>query len=500
MHSNPVSGRTRFSKSLAPAALTALVAAALVGLVSFASPASAAGTLVPLGAADSFAVLGGSTVTNTGPTVIVGDLGVSPGTAITGFPPGFVAGDIHGGDTAALQAHADSTTAYNAAADQTPDVGVGLDLGGLTLTPGVFNAPGATGITGNLTLDAQGDPNAVFIFQFQTTLSTAASSTVTLINGAQPCNVFWQVSSSATLGANSTFVGSIIAAASIDAQPLATVTGRLLTLSGAITLDTNLVTAPTCAPVATVPDAPVTVTATAGDATAVISFAAPAADGGSLITGYNVFAGTTAGGESATPINSAPLDPSATSFTATGLTNGTPYFFTVVAINAIGASDPSAEVTATPAAAARVPSAPLQVTATQTGPGELTVTWMPPADPGSSPVTSYDVGYGNSEMGEGGTVPEIARSVIFDGLSDGEYTAVVYATNDAGSGPGTMVDFEIVTSVTITPDDGDAAAPVTGTLANTGTPTTPLLIVAVIALLAGTGISFAGRRRRDCTQ
>ncbi|GAC1534018.1 MAG: hypothetical protein NVS3B12_14190 [Acidimicrobiales bacterium] len=227
-----------------------ILAAPLVAIaVTFAmvGGAGAAQPPVGLGTAGSFAVLAGTTVTNTGPSTINGDLGVSPGTAVTGFPPGAVSnGTIHAGDAVAAQAQADTTTAYNDAAGRTPTATVTADLGGQTLTPGVYRG-GALSVTGTLTLDAGGDTSAVFVFQAASTLVTASASRVSVINGADPCNVFWQVTSSATLGTNSTFVGTVIALTSITANTGASVAGRLLARNGATTLDTNSVTRPLCA-------------------------------------------------------------------------------------------------------------------------------------------------------------------------------------------------------------------------------------------------------------
>ncbi|TMK39094.1 MAG: DUF3494 domain-containing protein [Actinobacteria bacterium] len=211
-----------------------------------ASSAGAAQPPVGLGTASSFAVLAGSTVTNTGPSVVNGDLGVSPGTAVTGFPPGTVNGTIHAADAVAAQAQTDTTTAYNDAAGRTPAVSVSGDLGGSTLTPGVYKASSSLGLTGDVTLDAQGDPNAVFIFQVGSTLTTASSSRVLLINGANACNVFWQIGSSATLGTNTSFKGTILALTSITLNTGATVDGRTLARNGAVTMDTNTITRGSC--------------------------------------------------------------------------------------------------------------------------------------------------------------------------------------------------------------------------------------------------------------
>jgi Ice-binding-like/Carboxypeptidase regulatory-like domain len=214
----------------------------LVVMMAVPAPAMAVPPPVPLGTASTFAVLAGSTVTNTGSTAIDGDVGVSPGTAITGFPPGIVSGGImHSADASAALAQSSLTIAYNDAAHRptTQDL-TGQDLGGLTLTPGVYSFSSSAQLTGVLTLDAQGDPNAVFIFKIGTTLTTASNSSVNLLNGAGYFRTFWQVGSSATLGTGTHFVGHILAMDSITANTGATVQGHLLARTGAVTLDTNV--------------------------------------------------------------------------------------------------------------------------------------------------------------------------------------------------------------------------------------------------------------------
>jgi type VI secretion system secreted protein VgrG len=207
-------------------------AAALLAL----SPAVAQ----PLGA---FAVLGGSAVTNTGATIVTGELGVSPGSAVTGFPPGIVtAGSIHSADAVAAQAQADLTTLYNDLAGRQCNSDLtGQDLGGLTLTPGVYCFSSSAQLTGTLTLDGLGNSNAVFIFKIGSTLTTASSSSVLLINGAQSCGVFWQVGSSATAGTGSVLNGRIVALTSITLTTGANLTGAALARNGAVTLDSNQV-------------------------------------------------------------------------------------------------------------------------------------------------------------------------------------------------------------------------------------------------------------------
>ncbi|MFE9454341.1 ice-binding family protein [Streptomyces sp. NPDC006739] len=210
--------------------------------------ASALATFVDLGRADSFAVLAGSATTNTGPSVITGDVGVSPGTSISGYgPPAVVNGTQHSADTVAQDAQTDLITAYNDAAGQPSDGALPPDAGGLTLVPGVYTASSTLGLTGTLTLDAQGNPNAVWVFQIGSGLTTASSSRVSLINGASPCNVFWKIGSSATLGTSTAFVGNILAMTSITATTSATIEGRALARNGAVTLDTNTITRPQCA-------------------------------------------------------------------------------------------------------------------------------------------------------------------------------------------------------------------------------------------------------------
>lgn len=230
-----------------------IVAGAAFALVPVAQPASAVGTSVGLGTAGSYSVLAGQTVSNTGPSKLSGSAGVHPGSAVDGFPPGIVGGVIHAADAQALQAKADLTIAYNNAAGQASDATVGGELGGRTLVPGVYTAPSATKITGPLTLDAKGDPDAVFIFQIGSGLTTASTSSVVLLNDAQSCHVFWQVGSSATLGTGSTFVGTIMALTSIELLTGATIEGRALARNGSVTLDDNVLTDTKCATTSTTP-------------------------------------------------------------------------------------------------------------------------------------------------------------------------------------------------------------------------------------------------------
>jgi len=214
-------------------------------IVSVATVRAYAGaTLVDLGTADTFAVLGGSGVTNTGSTVVHGNLGDAPGNAISGFPPGIVTGGTtHDDDAVAMQAQNDLTTAYNSAASE--PCGLYLtsqDLGGLTLTPGVYCFGSSAQLTGTLTLNALGNANAVFVFQIGTTLTTATNSSVVFTNGGQGDGLFWKVGSSATLGTTTTFAGNILALTSITLVTGTTIQcGRALARNGAVTMDTNTV-------------------------------------------------------------------------------------------------------------------------------------------------------------------------------------------------------------------------------------------------------------------
>jgi hypothetical protein len=251
------------------ASLSVLLAVLLTAaVVSAGGPADASP-----GAADSFAVLAGSAVTNTAtPTIVTGDLGVSPGSAVTGFPPGIVTGGtIHAADPTAAAAQIDLTIAYNNAAGQpaTTDL-TGQNLGGLTLTPGVYKYSSSAQLTGTVTLSG----NGVFIFQIGSMLTTASASSVLLTNGAQACNVFWQVggaATGATLGTGTAFRGNILALTSITVNTGATIDGRALARNGAVTLDDSHITKPANCALAP-PQLPTTTTTTttgAGGATAV---------------------------------------------------------------------------------------------------------------------------------------------------------------------------------------------------------------------------------------
>ncbi len=248
-----------------------VVALSAAALITTSQPASAG--IVPtvgLATAASYSVLAGQTITNTGPSVLDKSAGLAPGSAVVGFPPGTVLapGTIESANAVSLQAQSDLTAAYLDAAGRPVEfTQTNPDLVGLTLAPGVYaaTAKAPLSLSGQLTLDGQNNPLAVFIFQTDSTLTTGSGSQILLINGASECNVFWQVGSSATLGTNSTFVGNILALTSIAAQTGANIRGRTLARNGEVTLDTNVFTSTACAfgppPATTVPTiAPVATT------------------------------------------------------------------------------------------------------------------------------------------------------------------------------------------------------------------------------------------------
>ncbi|MCW2602753.1 MAG: hypothetical protein JWN61_888 [Pseudonocardiales bacterium] len=266
--------------------LGAIVGATLVaGSSAYAAPAA-----VNLGSAADFGVLGSTAVSNTGPTLITGQLGLSPNTSssITGFPPGVASGATHAADGVAAQARSDARAAYIDLQNRGSQPGatvVTADLGGQTLVAGVYAGP--LSLTGTLTLDGQNNADSVFIFTTDSTLITSTSSQVALINGADACRVFWRIGSSATLQTSTVFVGSILAEASITAVTGASVNGRLVALDGAVTLDSNVITRSVCDTAPPVTDTTTTDTSTTDTTTTDTTTAGTTAD--------TTTAGTTAG-------------------------------------------------------------------------------------------------------------------------------------------------------------------------------------------------------------
>lgn len=234
-----------------------LAGIALAMLAVLALPTAAQAAPVGLGTAGPFVVLGGTTVTNTGPSVLNGNLGVFPGTELEGFGlPAVINGSTHATDEVAAKAQLDLTTAYDVAAEQpvlpANDLS-GTDLGGLKLAPGTYRYNAAALLTGALTLDAEGDPNAEFVFQIGSQLTTESASSVLLVNGASPCNVYWQIGSSADIGTTTAFQGNLMALTSISLKDGATVLGRMLARNGQVSLINNVLTRPLCATGPTTP-------------------------------------------------------------------------------------------------------------------------------------------------------------------------------------------------------------------------------------------------------
>ena len=232
------------SRAAGATVLVALFAAGI--LVTLVGGAVAAERAVPLGAANGFAVLAGAGITNTGPTTIAGSLGTYPTKTIAGIASIIGNGANHPGDAVARRAKTDLAAAYAAAAGEGPATPITADLGGQDLSPGVYASASSIGLTGTLILDAHGNRSARFVFQAGSTLTTAPASQVRLVNGAQACNVYWQVAGSATLGTGYGFRGTILAQDSITVNTGASVSGRLLAIRGAVTLSTSTIQRSTC--------------------------------------------------------------------------------------------------------------------------------------------------------------------------------------------------------------------------------------------------------------
>lgn len=239
---------SRSTRRLAAVATAGLLALGLCTVTTSAAlAATAADGVIDLGSASQFGVLGASAVTNTGPTVVNGDVGVSPGTSITGFegpPAGLANGTIHQTDAVASQAQSDLTGAFNDAAGLPPTRSGLANLSGLSLTPGVYSG-GELSLNSGGRLTLAGTADSIWVFQAASTLTIGSAAQIQMTGGASSCNVFWQVSSSATIGTGARFVGTVMAGAAITANTGATIQGRLLANGTAVTLDTNRITPPT---------------------------------------------------------------------------------------------------------------------------------------------------------------------------------------------------------------------------------------------------------------
>lgn len=313
---------------------SALGGAVLAALILFAGAqsADAATTIdgpVGLGTAASYGALGASELTNTGPTVVTGDIGVSPGSSVTGFtgaPDGTFTGSLHQTDAAAAQAQSDVTTAFNAAAGLTPTTSGLSELNGLSLVPGVYSG-GALALADNGVLTLAGSADSVWVFQAASSLTIGSATQIIVTGGANACNVFWEIGSSASLGTGAQFQGTILAKESITATTGATIIGRLLANTAAVTLDTNTITVPTgCTPPGTVSTSPTITSGTPTAATAGTPYSYPVTATGSPAPTYTVTSGSLPAGLTLNGttgvISGTPTTPGSSTFTIT-VTNGT---------------------------------------------------------------------------------------------------------------------------------------------------------------------------------
>ncbi|WP_144803209.1 ice-binding family protein [Curtobacterium sp. BH-2-1-1] len=395
-------------------ALTGIgLAASLVAVTT--SAASAATVIdgpVDLGSAATYGVLGASAVTNTGPTVVNGDLGVSPGTSITGFgaaPNGVVTGTVHQTDAAAAQAQRDTTTAYDVAASLTPTRTGLTELNGLSLTPGVYSG-GALQLAGTGALTLAGSADSVWVFQAASTLTIGSGTRITITGGASSCNVFWQVGSSATIGTGAQFQGTVLAQQSVTATTGATVQGRLLARTGAVTLDTNTITASSGCPAPGTPSDTVAPTITSGTPTTATAGTpydytvtatgtpAPTFTATGLPTGLSIDGSTGV-------ISGTPTTPGTSTVTITASNGTTPEDTQTVTITVQPAATTSP--TPTPTAPATTPTTPAGTPNGTTGGGSGTPTGEL-AFTGSDPT--LPLGIAGALLAAGVAVTAVARS------------------------------------------------------------------------------------------
>jgi type VI secretion system secreted protein VgrG len=367
-----------------------LAASLSVMTTSAASAATVIDGPVDLGTAATYGVLGASAVTNTGPSVVNGNLGLSPGTSITGFggaPNGSVNGTTHQTDAAAAQAQRDTTTAYDVAASLSPTQTGLTDLNGLSLSPGVYSG-GALALADNGALTLAGSADSVWVFQAASTLTIGSASRITITGGASSCNVFWQVGSSASVGTGARFQGTVLAQQSVTATTGATVQGRLLARTGAVTLDTNTITASTGCPAPGTPTettapvitsgAPTTATAGTPYSYAVTATGTPTP----TYTATGLPAGLTINGTTGV-ISGTPTTPGSSTVTITASNGTTPNDTQTVVITvqpaATQSPTPTASAPATPPVTGATPTAVAGGGSTPTG--ELAFTGSDPTVP-----------------------------------------------------------------------------------------------------------------------
>jgi hypothetical protein len=422
---------------------TLLLALALLWVPTVASAANPAP--VTLGTAATYSLLAGTGILNTGATTLTGDIGLSATGAIDGFdgaPNGTYGGAKHDKDAAAAQAEVDRKAAYDAAALREGDTMAAAT----TYTPGVYESAAVVNIAGTWTLDGTGVTDAVFIFNVDAALNTAAGSKLELIN-VKPSNVFWRVLGAVGTGANSSFSGSILAEGAITLGADSTFDGHALTY-GKATLARNTVTTTSA------PAVPTDVSANAGDAQASVSWTAPASNGGSAITSYTVTPDDGVSATTETPFTTA--DGATTFATVPGLTNGTAYNFTVIATSSVGNSPPSATSNSVTPVAPTAPGAPTGATANP-GNSEARVSWTAPDNNGGSSITGYTVTSTPGGLTATTTGP-IAATVT--GLTNGvAYTFAVVAKNTVGPSSSSAAS-NSVTPMTVpsAPLIGDATA------------------------------------------
>ncbi len=460
-----------------------LIATGLL-IAALGSPPAAAIEPDGLGTAASYAVLAGETITNTGPTSISGDIGLHPGAAVAGFGSVTQDGALHLADSAAAQAKSDLVTAYVEVAGEGPATIVATELGGQVLIPGVYgSASGTFEVTGTLTLDAQGDPAATFVFQTASSLVTASASRVDLIGGATTCNVYWQVGSSATLGTETDFRGTILALTSIHLTTSATLEGRALARNGEVTMDTNTITRPTC-------EAPPDTSTTTGSSTS---------------TSPSTSSSTSTSPVESTSTSTTPAETTSTSGPAeTTTTSTTPAETTTTS----GPAETTSTST-TPAESTSTSTTPAETTTTSTTPAETTSTSGPaestssttPADTTSStgPVES------TSSTGPEATphtnpvvtptqpvdTPTTTRSAPSTSGSPVTPTPRVSETTTGHPGTTSTTSGE-TTALDTTP--GGPGGPTTG-LPRTGSPLTALTLLGLGIAAFGFGSLIVARRR-----
>ena len=456
---------------------------------------------IELGAASSFAVLAGTGITHAGASNASGSNGADFGSytlasftgseTLTTDGTKYVGVDAATSEAQAALAGAKTAlqSAYNEAFGRTVNyVLPTLVIGDQTLTPGVYNSGSSIQITGTLTLDAATDADAVFIFQAGSTVITAVNSKIRLINGAQACNVFWQVGSSATVGGGSDFSGSILAHTSITAENGAVINGRLLAINGAVTLVSNTFVNDSCAGTST-SSSPRLVTATRGQAKTTVSWSAPSTNGESAITGYTASAYTlSTGGSAAGTCTTTNL-----TCEITGLANGTTYYVGVIAANGVGNSDESSpRVTTVPAAAPGAPS----VSSVTVGNQFLSIAFSPGSADANAPITRYQYSIDNGTNWLDSS--DMASPLLITGLTNGtSYVVKIRAQSDIGAGAASNSSTNSPISLpgevdpeTINYVSGSGSVQVSWTAANTnGAALISTVVTAFGAELGGSAVS-----------